>query len=235
MDLRKLGLTEYEEKTYKALIKLGKSTASQISREAEVSYGKIYEVLASLERKGLVTVVPEKSKKFIPADPKNLFKLIELEENKLKKMRDEVSQLKQVYEFHEEEVIQVAKGKRNFYKLLNQMKDPETFEYTIKYSSEYNPKWLREYNQFTKKGVDIKTLTRYDDETKEAVDKWLKVDRKLKQFDNKGVAIDIRDSEVLIALIKSNVIMTIKDKAFIDLMKRLYEVAHENLKEIKEK
>jgi len=50
--LRELGLTQYETRAYLALLDKGAITASQVSEYAEVPYSKVYEVLASLEKKG---------------------------------------------------------------------------------------------------------------------------------------------------------------------------------------
>ena len=54
MDLSLLGLNLYETNAYKALILLGEATAAQTSKESEVPYGRIYDVLAALEQKGFV-------------------------------------------------------------------------------------------------------------------------------------------------------------------------------------
>ncbi len=171
MDLKLLGLSEYEQKAYKALVKVGKATASQISRESGVSYGKIYEVLASLEAKGLVRVIPEKTKLFVASDPEVLTKLAETKAKEIEQLKKDIQQLKQVYELKEEEVVEMVKGKRNFYKLIRKMKTPQEFKYTIKYTSEYQPEWVRQDRELIKKGVDVKSLTRYDSETKENVQK----------------------------------------------------------------
>ena len=41
---------------------------------------------------------------------------------------------------------------------------------------------------------------------------------------NQGVAVSIRDSSIMLTLINSNVQVLIRDKAFIQLMKNLFEV-----------
>lgn len=232
MNLKLLGLSDYEQKTYETLIQLGKSSASQISRESKVSYGKIYEVLGSLERKGLVQIIPEKSKRFIATSPERLLKIVEEKEKDMKFIKEEITKLKQVYETQEEEVIQTVKGKRNFYQVLKHMKHPKKFNYSIKYTSEYHPEWVRGDTEMIKRGVDIKILTKYDKETEKNVKKWLKVHQNIKQIDNKGVAIDIRDSEVLITLINNNTIITIKDEALVNIMKQLFQQYYKNAKKI---
>ena len=57
------------QRRLEAVLKLGKAGASEISKESGVPYSRIYDVLASLEHKGLVKIIPEKGKKFIRATP----------------------------------------------------------------------------------------------------------------------------------------------------------------------
>ena len=62
-----LGLSQNEGKVYLTLVEFGKLSANDLSGKSGVPYGRIYDVLESLKNKGLVVVVPEKTKKFIPA------------------------------------------------------------------------------------------------------------------------------------------------------------------------
>ncbi|WP_243466540.1 TrmB family transcriptional regulator [Methanosarcina mazei] len=54
--LQEVGLNAYEAAAYLSLLKLGVSEASDIYRDSEVPYGKIYSVLESLAGKGFVEV-----------------------------------------------------------------------------------------------------------------------------------------------------------------------------------
>ncbi len=67
--LRELGLTQYETRAYLALIDKGVLTARQVSEYAEVPYSKIYEVLASLEKKGWVKAERGRPSKYYPRAP----------------------------------------------------------------------------------------------------------------------------------------------------------------------
>ena len=232
MDFKFLGFTNSEGKVYKALIKLGKSSASKISRESEVPYGKIYEILASLERKGLVKIVPEKTKMFIPADPQNLVNLIEKRDSSLEELKKDVEKIKQVYDLYEEEIIEIAEGKKNFYKIVRQLKKPKKFNYTIKFTSEFNPEWERADKRLLREGVDVKSLVRYDAETEKNVKKWLKVHKNIKQIKNQGVAMDIRDNSVLISLIKKNRALLIKDYNFVEIMRTFFLDTYKNANKI---
>jgi len=232
MDLNILGLTAYEEKAYRSLITLGKSTASQISRESGVSYGKIYEVLASLEKKGLVQVIPEATKLFSPTNPKHLIELVEKKKRQLDEIKEDLGKLKRSYDIKDKNVVGIVKGKNNFYKILRQLKEPKEFYYTIKYTGEYNPEWSRRYTSYKRKGIKQKSLVRLDDETKENVEQWLKKDHDLRSFPNKGIAMTITNEQVNIILIKNNILVAIKDVAFVDIMKTMFENSYHNSNKI---
>jgi sugar-specific transcriptional regulator TrmB len=52
--LRDLGLSEYEARAYRALLKTGPTTAKELSRVSDVPMGRIYDVLNTLEQYNLV-------------------------------------------------------------------------------------------------------------------------------------------------------------------------------------
>lgn len=52
--LRDLGLSEYEARAYRALLGTGPTTAKELSETSDVPMGRIYDVLANLERRDLV-------------------------------------------------------------------------------------------------------------------------------------------------------------------------------------
>ncbi len=56
-DLMKIGLQKNEAKAYQTLVRLGKSTATKIAEKAEMPRSKVYSVLASLERKGIINKI----------------------------------------------------------------------------------------------------------------------------------------------------------------------------------
>ncbi|MFC1685929.1 TrmB family transcriptional regulator [Nanoarchaeota archaeon] len=233
MKLKQLGLSDSEEKAYKALVHLGKSSASDVSREGGVSYGKIYEVLASLERKGLVRVVPEKTKKFTATDPTNLMKIVDDKEEQLGVLRTEVKNLKQMYESREEEVVQLVKGVNNFPKVMRNFAKPHKYSYSIKYNSLYKPEVVMRAETEVLKGIDVKSLARYEEDTKRDIKKWLKVVPNIREMKNKGTSIFMNESEVVFTLIKSNIIVSIKDKTLCDLMKNLFDNTYKISEKIK--
>lgn len=222
-DLRELGLTKNEERAFRTIVRLGKAGSTEISKESGVTYGRIYNILAALEQKGLVKVIPEKGKKFIPGDPEVLKEVIAGRRKALAEVEKEVDGLKKVYELKEREAVEVARGRASFYKLVRQFPKPKRTEYRIRYVSEFNPEWVREVRMALRTGVEMKELVRFDKEAEKNVRRWLKVHKDIRIIPNEGISITIVDEEaILIALIKANTQLLIRDRPFIKLMKELF-------------
>ncbi|MFH1916609.1 MAG: helix-turn-helix domain-containing protein [Nanoarchaeota archaeon] len=80
--LEKIGLTKGEIDVYLALLEIGLSTTGRITKEANISSSKVYEVLSRLVVKGLASYVIENGKYHYAATPAE--RLIDyLEEKKL--------------------------------------------------------------------------------------------------------------------------------------------------------
>ncbi len=68
--LRDLGLSEYEARSYKALLKTGPTTAKELSRVSDVPMGRIYDVLNSIEQHNLVrSQSASRPKKYVAVEP----------------------------------------------------------------------------------------------------------------------------------------------------------------------
>ncbi len=233
MDLKILGLNDYEAKTYEMLVKLGKATAASIAKQSGVPYGRVYDVLASLELKGLLKVLPGKTKMYVPGSPDSLLEQVKKKQEDIAQLEKDIQELKQVYVAKEAEPVLVAQGKANFFRLAKERDRPKKFNYSIKYVSEPRPEWLRQEKEELAKGVDVRSLTKYDAETKENILKFLKVNKNYKQIENDGVAMAIGETGILLGLIKSNTTLLIRDQAFINVMKDLFLAKYKEAKEIK--
>jgi sugar-specific transcriptional regulator TrmB len=183
--------------------------------------------------KSLAKVVPEETKKFVPCDPESLIHFIEEKESRLEKAKEKAKELKKFYG-EEKNPVTMAFGKVGFHKLVKELDTFNKYDYTIKWSAEFRPEWVRSTERGRKIKADVKTLARYDKETKENLEKWLKIHPNIRKFDNEGIAIAIADDkEVLISLIKANVTLLIKNSAFSKLMRQLFLEAYKNAEEIK--
>ncbi|MGM0605507.1 MAG: TrmB family transcriptional regulator [Halobacteriota archaeon] len=68
--LRDLGLSEYEARSYRSLLRTGPTTAKELSRSSEVPMGRIYDVLNSLEQHNLVrSQAASRPKKYVAVEP----------------------------------------------------------------------------------------------------------------------------------------------------------------------
>ena len=142
--------------------------------------------------------------------------------------------MKKFYNIKEKNPVILVKGQKSFYKIVRELKPPKKSNYLLKWSSEFNPEWVRSHEMNLKKGMDIKFLSRYDNETEKEVKKWLKVTKNIRKFNNDGVAFSIVDNEeIMIMLIKSNVTLLIKDKPFVKIMKKMFLETYKNAEKLK--
>lgn len=69
-DLSELGLTTYEDRAYRTLLELGATTAHRLAEDSDVPEGRIYDVLSSLETRGMVrSQEASRPKRFLAVEP----------------------------------------------------------------------------------------------------------------------------------------------------------------------
>lgn len=229
-----LGFSQNEAKVYEKLIEFGKLSAAEASGKSGVSYSRIYNVMESLISKGVVSVVPEKTKKFAPANPAAFLNIIEEKEATLKRTREKIKELKKFYDDKKKNPVLLMVGRKGFYEILDELKVATKSSYAIKWTSEFRDDWVRNEEIAIKKGRDTKVLARYDAETEKNVCEWAKEFRNVRKIKNEGVALSIEDGEeVMIALIKSDVSLLIRDRAFAKIMKTLFLAAYDKAEPVK--
>ena len=74
--LSSLGLTQYESIAYLSLINDGVCSARELSNTCGMPYGKTYEIIRNLEKKGFAEVLPTKPMKCAAVDPEHVFRLV---------------------------------------------------------------------------------------------------------------------------------------------------------------
>ena len=95
-ELEELGLTKYESKVYLTLLSNGISDARGLSSRSGVPFGRIYDVLASLESKGLVEKQASRPKKFMAVEPKTTIKrLLDLKNEEMKSLVDKARKVEE--------------------------------------------------------------------------------------------------------------------------------------------
>lgn len=73
-DLRDVGFSDYESKTYLALLLNPNATAYEVSKAATIPKANCYTVLENLRKKGAVQAVSENPIKYVAIDPQKYFK-----------------------------------------------------------------------------------------------------------------------------------------------------------------
>ena len=233
MDYSLVGLNKYEGAAYEALIQFGRLTASELSKHSGVPQGKIYDVMSALEFKGFCRKITGEVKSFVPVDPQEVDNILEQKQKEFTKLKTHMKTLKKTYEQLQSSVVQIVEGKRNFYKTIEEMSAPnKTYSYSIKYTSEYRPEFIRHTKNDLKKSINVKTLVRYDAETKKDVLKWSKISPFYKKIKNTGIAMHLNDEYMWISLIKNNTLVVFKDPHLINVMKQLFEAYYEDAKSI---
>ena len=92
--LKKFGLSDYESKTYTALVLKGPSKAGEVCREADVPQSKIYETLACLMDKQLIEMFDGRPKEFKAVSPDIVLKsLMDEKEQEFKSLKGMVSSI----------------------------------------------------------------------------------------------------------------------------------------------
>ena len=113
--LRDIGLTDYESRAYLLLLKMGVTTASQISTNTNIPFSKIYEVLNSLEKKSWIETRSGRPKRYYPKPPVEALEAQRLRiEDTMKTWRktvlDELQPLYEKREIREKTDIWILRG-----------------------------------------------------------------------------------------------------------------------------
>jgi sugar-specific transcriptional regulator TrmB len=98
--LHEAGLTEYELRAYVSLLKYGSLTANETSKDSDIPYSKIYEVLRNLEKKGWIEIESGRPNKYYPKAPSEAIEATRMRvERMLSNFEDRVvEELQPIYE-----------------------------------------------------------------------------------------------------------------------------------------
>ena len=92
--LENIGLTYNESLVYLTLLKIGTSKTGKILTESGLNSGKIYEILDSLEKKGLVSEsIIDNVKYFTPAPPSQIIEYLEQKKAKIQEEEQEIKKI----------------------------------------------------------------------------------------------------------------------------------------------
>ena len=128
-NLTKFGFSKYETLVYTTLLMKGSSTASEIVEASGIPQPRLYDIVSSLERKGLIEFQGGRPKKYWPLDPEaalpRFFGRFESAYKETLKISGEL--YKKASVFVEKPSVWIVKGTGNVLsKMANMIKDSET-------------------------------------------------------------------------------------------------------------
>jgi len=208
--LEEIGLTKGEITVYLTLLKLGETTTGKIIDDAQISSGKIYEILEKLIKKGLVSyITKEKTKYFNATSPNRILDFLYEKEKQIKEkekeLEKEIPLLLKLQESnkkeHETYLYKGYKGIQTaiFGALENLNQDDKVLAMGVISSKDekYNLLWQRWHNERIKRKIKCKIIFSDKGEYYEIFRKIKLVDIRLLEGITPS-AIDIMGDNVLI-------------------------------------
>ncbi len=169
--LEEIGLTKGEITVYLTLLKLGETTTGKIIEEAQISSGKIYEILDKLIKKGLVSfIVKDKTRYFSAASPNRILDFLHEKEKELKLKEEQIKQelpnLLKLQSIEKKKYeTRLFKGLKGFESAIFEALDELTPKdevlgmgiITTK-GKQYNSLWQRWHKQRIKRKIKVKAI-----------------------------------------------------------------------------
>jgi len=115
LELRKLGLSEKEVRVYLAGLELGPSSVQKIAKKAKITRPTTYEIIKTLEEKGLFTETKQKKKRlFVAQSPERILGVMRIQKREIEEKEREfiriIAALESKYS-KEKEGAKVFKGR----------------------------------------------------------------------------------------------------------------------------
>jgi len=115
-----LGLGKSEAEIYLALIRMGKSTSTDLTKETGIHRTYIYDIIEKLKEKGLVSQIKEEGKQFfLSTEPERIKDYLKEKITIADKILPELKKLKKTKA--QETSVEVFKGREGIKTLLNDM------------------------------------------------------------------------------------------------------------------
>ncbi|MDD5032375.1 MAG: helix-turn-helix domain-containing protein [Patescibacteria group bacterium] len=171
--LKKIGLSDKEVGIYLALLENGASSVRGLVDFTGLNRGTVYDILKSLQEKGLASFYHQETKqKFVAEDADKLIKLVNNEEEKIKKVKEKLHDL-----IPELESLQAKGGSRpatKFYEgkkgirfiledVLNSVREEKEKQYFIYSATKASEDINNAYPDFTrdriKRGIKVKAIS----------------------------------------------------------------------------
>ena len=124
--MKELGLSDYEEKCYKASLKFNSLSAPEIAKEAHIPVTSVHRNLYSLVDKGFISLLQKNPMLFKAIKPEiAVANAIKIKQNKLseieKSIINSLKDIKKNKQEEEKEIIDIVRGRDQTFKLNNML------------------------------------------------------------------------------------------------------------------
>ncbi|PIN77564.1 hypothetical protein COV15_01815 [Candidatus Woesearchaeota archaeon CG10_big_fil_rev_8_21_14_0_10_34_12] len=183
-NLEEIGLTKGESKVYLSLLKIGETTTGKIIEEAQISAGKVYQILDKLTKKGLASyIIKNKTKYFSASHPNRILDLLHEKEKEIQEKEKEIMKIlpslirsyKLEREKHETTLFKGFKGIQTAISELldNSKSEILAMGITTSKDEKYNILWEKWHREREKRKIKCKCL--FSEINKEYSDKLKKI------------------------------------------------------------
>ncbi|PTD93399.1 hypothetical protein C9439_07480 [archaeon SCG-AAA382B04] len=160
--LNKLGLNEYEARTYLTLLAGGQQTAKQISENSDVPYSRIYDILADLRKDDWVEEIDSNPKRFqANHESFTLKKTRDEMENLIDDLEKEIKSYKKTsYQKYEPEIL-ILEGWESISHMMTTelMKTEKTVTTMLGFDAEFFQEFLK---KAVRRNINFNLITRLD-------------------------------------------------------------------------
>jgi sugar-specific transcriptional regulator TrmB len=206
--LRDIGMKEYEAKAFTTIIHCGVCSAEQISKRARIPLTRVYETMGSLQKRGLVTVLNTRPKRYRLIAVDALSNILEekrrLLQQEIERSATIIKQIKQAVPRsapeHADEIrkdIWLFKGRETAIRRIAD-KEKKSSREILCFSDDFSwcPRFSKVLAGKISNGVTVKILINLNEKTTDTVKGLLKIGAEVRGWDVKGLSGDIIDGRV---------------------------------------
>jgi sugar-specific transcriptional regulator TrmB len=225
-----LGLSKYEKNAYRVLFNIRRASASEIASKSKVPQAKIYEVLKSLEGKGLVSQELSKTKTYVLNDPASSFAtILNQREAHLKELKAKVGAVLELFESMNPETkgefVEIIHGRENVLEMIDrQFKKTNSFYYATAGFKTNDSSLREEVKKMIDRGVSVCFMGSINSRNIWLAEKWAKIGVEVKHsaelerrvrfsvLDKKFASLTLKDEEYTTVVTNSQpIVLTLID------------------------
>lgn len=193
-DLRHLGFTEYEARTYLMLLKDYPATAYEVGKAASLPRANVYSAFDALEKKGAVQPVSENPVRYVPVDPRIVLDVISRETSKL--CMDIAERLAVVTPAKKQDYVWILSGEESIYSRIEEIIIGAQTHVWIKAHENMLARHLDALRAASKRGVQLLVILFGDPEPAERLN--LGPNAQIYPHEGTGVVVGLGESLITI-------------------------------------